>query len=52
MEVDTKGIYVSFVNQEKNMGHHKERERERETLVSVCLTELSELSDGLANIKK
>lgn len=44
VEADTKGMCVSFVNQEKIMDHHKERERE--TLVSVCLTELS---DGLAN---
>lgn len=35
VEVDTKGMCVSFVNQEKIMDHHKERERE--TLVSVCL---------------
>lgn len=27
VEVDTKGMCVSFVNQEKNMDHHKERER-------------------------
>lgn len=26
MEVDTKGMCVSFVNQEKNMDHHKERD--------------------------
>lgn len=26
VEVDTKGMCVSFVNQEKNMDHHKERD--------------------------
>lgn len=28
VEVDTKGMCVSFVNQEKIMDHHKERERD------------------------
>lgn len=28
VEVDTKGMCVSFVNREKIMDHHKERERD------------------------